>query len=64
MARAENQPIMTNGYPISKWALGVPIIDDDEDEKEISNSMDQVAYDVHVDPYFEDDKDNKDDEDD
>ena len=46
--RSENQPIMTNGYPILKWDPGVPKLDDDEYENENSNSMGKVAYDVHV----------------
>ena len=32
MARYDNQPIMKNGYPILKYASGVPILNDDEDE--------------------------------
>ena len=46
---------MTNGYTIFEWDLWVPILDNDEDENEISYAMEQVAYDVHVDPNGEDD---------
>ena len=30
MARSDNQPIITNGYPILVWASVVPILDYDE----------------------------------
>ena len=46
---------MTNGYTIFEWALLVPILDNDEDEIEISYAWEPVAYDVHVDPNVEDD---------
>ena len=32
MARADNQPIMTNFYPVFKWDPGVPILDNDRYE--------------------------------
>ena len=41
----------------------MPILNDDEDEKEISDAMDRVAYAVHVDPdekYEKYDKDDRD----
>ena len=34
MAARENQPIMTNGYPIFEWQPGVPILYEDEAEGE------------------------------
>ena len=60
MEISDNKKIITNGYPIFEWAPGVPILDDDEGENEISNATEQVAYDVHVDTYDEDDKYDKD----
>ena len=50
MAGSDNQPIMTNGYCISEWDPGVPILDNDKYENGISYTMDQVYYDEHVDP--------------
>ena len=54
--RTDNQPTMGNGYPIFEWAPGFPILNDDEDENKISNFMEQVAYDFHVEPYDEDEE--------
>jgi KUP system potassium uptake protein len=34
MAAQEDQPIMTNGYPIFEWSPGVPILNEDETEGE------------------------------
>ena len=52
---------MTNVYPIFEWDPEVPIINDDENENESSDVMEQVAYDVHAEPNYEDEKDDKDD---
>ena len=60
IARSYNHAIMTNGYPIFKWDPGVTILNDDEDENEIADSMERVAYDMHAEP---DNKDDGDDED-
>ena len=54
---------MTNGYPIFKWAPGVPILNNYEDENENFDTMEKVAYDVRLHPDDEDDKDDEDDED-
>ena len=54
MSRSNNQPIMTNCYPIFKWSTGVPLPDNIEDENEMYDAMEKLSYDVHVDP---DDKD-------
>ena len=35
------------------------IFNDNEDENEISDTIDQVAYGVHVDPDYKDDEDEK-----
>ena len=35
----DNQSIRTNGYPISEWAPGVPMPNDDEDKNKISNTI-------------------------
>ena len=49
MKTGYNQPIITYVYPIFEWSPEVPIIYNDEDKNEISNAMDQVADDIHVD---------------
>ena len=48
MSRSDNQPIVINCYHIFEWDPVVPIPDNDEDENMISDTMEQVAYDVHV----------------
>ena len=60
MARYDNQLFMNNGYPIFKWAPGVPILDNDEDDDKIVHAIEQVAYGVHAEPDNEYDKDNED----
>ena len=63
MARDDNQSLMTTGYHILEWDPGVPILDDDKEENEITNAMKKLAYYVHVYPdekYGEDYKDGKD----
>ena len=61
MERADNQPVMTNGYPIFEWYWGVTILDEDEYENEIDDVMEQLDYDMHIYPDDEDDKYNEDD---
>ena len=60
MKRSDNQPIMNNGYPIFKWAPGVPILDNDDDDDILVDALEQVAYGVHEEPDNEYDKDNED----
>ena len=59
MARSDNKPIITNGYPIFEWASGGHILDNGEYENKIANTVEQVAYTLHKET---DDKDDEDDE--
>ena len=50
---------MNNGYTILKRYPGVSKIIINKDENEIDDAMEQVAFDIHVDPCDEDVKDEK-----
>ena len=63
MARSDNQPIMTNGYPIIKWNPVMPTLDDSQDLKKIDDAKDQVVCDVCTKTNEKYKKDNKNDED-
>ena len=61
LAAQENQPIMTNGYPIFEWTPGVPILEEDETEgeehEEVELENEDIMYEDVSDDELSDDED-------